>query len=55
MLNAAPLVTMGLLVSSALSNKRLLLWAKSRAELKRAKSLIEQLSVGEPPVQSHAP
>ena len=55
MLNAAPLVTLGLLVSSSLSNKCLLLWAESRAELKKAKSLIDQLSVGDAPAQSQAP
>lgn len=54
MLNTAPLVTLGLIVRSPLSNKDLILWAKSRAELKKAQSLIEQLSAGEPRVQSHA-
>ena len=55
MLNDAHLVTLGLLVSSPHANQRILLWAKSRRELKRAKTMIEQLSSDEPPAQGHAP
>jgi hypothetical protein len=55
MLNAAPLVTLGLMVSNPRSSQRLILWAKSRSELKRAESMIEQLSSGEPSMQGHTP
>jgi hypothetical protein len=55
MLNAAPLVTLGLFVRSPHANQRILLWGKSRAELKKAQSLIEELSSGIIPVQGRTP
>jgi hypothetical protein len=54
MLNSAPLVTLGLIVSSPYSSRDLVLWARSRAELRKAESMIEKLSSGETPELSLA-
>jgi hypothetical protein len=50
-LNAAPLVTLGLIVRSPHTSQSIVLWAKSRAEYKMAESIIEQLSSVASPLQ----